>query len=37
MYTGFEPILYVINLDVVSSSKVFSKFDFIFLSKILLI
>ena len=31
-YVGFEPIHYVINLDVVSSFKVFNKFDCMFLS-----
>ena len=31
-YVGFEPIRYVINLDVVSSFKVFNKFDCMFLS-----
>ena len=28
---GFELIYYVINLDVVSSSMIFSNFDFMFL------
>ena len=36
-YVAFEPIIYVINLDVTSSSKVFSEFDSIFLSNILLV
>ena len=27
-YVGFEPIIYAINLDVESSSKVFSEFDY---------
>ena len=31
-YIGFEPINYAINLDVVSSYKVFNDFDFMFLS-----
>ena len=34
---GFELIHYVINLDVESSSKVFSKFDYVFLSNIMLV
>ena len=36
-YIDFEQIPYVINLNIASSSKVFSKLDFIFLSNILLI
>ena len=34
---GFKLIHYVINLDVVSSSMVFSEFDFVFLSICILI
>ena len=29
---GLEPILFYINMDVVSSSKAFSTFDYMFLS-----
>ena len=36
-YVAYEPIIYVINLDIASSSKVFNKFDFIHLSNILLV
>ena len=32
-----EPINYVINLYVASSSKVFNKFDFVFSSNVLLV
>ena len=31
-YIGFEPIHYIINLDVISSSMVFNDFDSILLS-----
>ena len=33
-YVGFESIHYTFNLGVVSSSKVFSGFDFMFLSNV---
>ena len=36
-YVGFEPIIYAINLDIASSFKVFSEFDSIFLSNVLLV
>ena len=36
-YVGLEPILFAINLDVGSSSKVISTIDFVFLSIVLLI
>ena len=36
-YVGFESILYAINLDSASSSKVFNEFDFMFLSNALLL
>ena len=36
-YIGFESIIYVINLDVASSSKILSEFDYIFLSNILIV
>ena len=36
-YVSFESIHYAINLNVASSSKVFSEFDNMFLSNILLI
>ena len=35
-YVDFELIIYAINLDVRSSSKLFNEFDFMFLSNILL-
>ena len=31
-----EPVIFAINLDVASSSKVFSTFDYVFLSIVLL-
>ena len=31
---GFESIHYAINLDIVSSSRVFSEFDFVFLMNV---
>ena len=31
-YIGFEPIHYIINLDVSSSSMISTEFDFLFLS-----
>ena len=31
-YVGFKPIIYVINLDTASSSKIFREFDYMFLS-----
>ena len=34
---AFEPIHYVINMNVASSSKVFSEFDYMFLSNVLLV
>ena len=34
---GFESIHYAINLDVTSSSRVFSEFDSVFLLNILLV
>ena len=34
---GFKPIHYTINVDIVSSSIVFSKFDSVFLSNVLLV
>ena len=34
-YISFESIVYIINLDVISSSKVFNEFDFIFLLNVL--
>ena len=36
-YVGFESILYNINLNVTLFFKVFTKFDYMFLSNILLI
>ena len=36
-YVGFEPIIYVINLDAMSFSKVFIEFDSMFLSNVLLV
>ena len=36
-YVGFEPIIYVINFHIDSSSKDFNEFDSIFLSNVLLI
>ena len=30
-YWGLEPIIFTINLDIASSSKVFSTFDYVFL------
>ena len=33
----FKPIYYAINLDVMSSSKIFSEFDYLFISDILLV
>ena len=36
-YVGFESIIYIINLDVTSSSKVFNEIDYMFLSNILLV
>ena len=36
-YVGLEPILFAINIDVASSSKVFNIFDYVFLSIVLLI
>ena len=36
-FVGFEPIYYVINLDVAPSSRVFNKFDSMFLSNVLLV
>ena len=36
-YVGFEPKFYSINLDVMSSSKVFCEFDYMFLWNVLLI
>ena len=35
-YVDFESIIYTINLNVMSFSKIYSEFDFIFLSNILL-
>ena len=34
---GFKPIYCAINLDVASSSKIFSEFDFLFISDVLLV
>ena len=34
-YVGFKSIHYAINLDVILSSRVFNKFDYIFISNIL--
>ena len=34
---GFESTHYVVNLDVMSSFKVFSKFDYAFISNVLVI
>ena len=31
-YIGFESIIFAINLDVASSSKIFNTFDYVFLS-----
>ena len=36
-YLDFKPIIYATNLNGVSFSKVFSKFDVMFLSNILLV
>ena len=36
-YVGFRPIIYAINPDVALSSKVFSEFDSVFLSNVLLV
>ena len=36
-YVGFESIIYVINLDGESFSKVFDKFDFMLLLNVLLV
>ena len=36
-YVCFEPINYAINLNIASSSKVFNKFDFMFLLNVLVI
>ena len=36
-YLGFELIIYVINLDIASFSKVFNEFNFMFLLNILLV
>ena len=33
-YVGFKPIHYVINLDVMSSLRVFNEFDFLFVSDV---
>ena len=35
-YVGFEPIIFPINLDATTSIKVFSTFDYVFLSIVLL-
>ena len=34
---GSEPIHYAFNLDVASSFKIFSDFDYVFLSNVLLV
>ena len=36
-YIGFESIIYIVNLDIASSSKILSEFDYIFLSNILIV
>ena len=36
-YVGLEPIIFAINLDIVSSFKVFSTFNYVFLSIVLVI
>ena len=36
-YVGFEPILYAINVNAKSSSNVFSEFDSMFRSNVLLV
>ena len=36
-YIGFEPIFYAINMDIMSSSKVFNKFDYMLLLNVLLV
>ena len=37
LYVSFDSIIYIINLDVASSPKVFNEFDYMFISNILLV